>query len=286
VAIREHRPGPVELLTDTWRHRALIPRIGIRVIVKGYSGAKLGRFWLIARPALNIFGMALIFGAVLKAPSSGIPYPLFLLVGMLAWMTFERFAFWATRSFDVYRRLARSLSFPLLLIPTASGMAAAIEFAIISSFIALASLFYLAFDGRFYLQLGPGLLFAVAGFALAVAHAWAIGLWTSALNARARDVRIVFRYVLMIWMYVTPVLYPPSALPAALSFLATVNPIAAPVEMVKHGLLDAGTVELDAVAISLGWLVMIAASGLWFFARSAPTLLRLQPPGVDDEDDL
>jgi homopolymeric O-antigen transport system permease protein len=286
AVLRDVRLGPTAMLISTWNHRALIPRIGIRAIVKGYSGAKLGRFWIFARPALNVFGMSLLFGAVLNVPSGGVPYILFLLVGLLAWMSFERFAFWATRSFDIYRRLARSLNFPLLLIPTASGMAATVEFCVISSFIVGASLVYLAIDGVLYIQIGLPSLLAIPGLALCVAHAWAIGLWTSALNARARDVRIVFRYVLMLWMYLTPVLYAPSTLPAGLDVVAKVNPITAPVETVKYALLDAGTVKASSVAISVGWLLVVAASGLWFFSRMAPSLMRVQPPGVDEEDEL
>jgi lipopolysaccharide transport system permease protein len=283
--VRDRRQGPLELLADTWRHRGLIPRIGIRVIVKGYSGAKLGRFWLVARPVLNIFAMALLFGAVLSAPSAGRPYLLFLLVGMIAWMSFERFSFWATRSFDIYRRLARNLAFPLLVVPTAGGMAAAIEFTVLSSLLVVIVLYYLVADGTTYVNFGPELLVAVGGFVLTLALAWSVGLWTSALNAYARDVRIVFRYVLMVWMYITPVLYAPSALPEALAFLATVNPLAAPVEMVKYGLIDAGNVEVAALACSLGWLAVLAGSGLWFFARVAPGLLRAQPLVAEDEED-
>jgi lipopolysaccharide transport system permease protein len=285
VTVRDHRPGPVGLLADTWRHRALIPRVGIRVIVKGYSGAKLGRFWLVARPVLNIFAMGLLFGAVLSAPSAGRPYLLFLLVGMIAWMSFERFAFWATRSFDIYRRLAHNLAFPLLIVPTAGGMAAAIEFIVLSCLLVVIVLYYLVADGTTYLNFGPELLVAVAGFVLTLALAWSVGLWTSALNAYARDVRIVFRYVLMVWMYITPVLYAVSALPEALKFVATVNPLAAPVEMVKHGLIDAGSVKAPALAWSLGWLAVLAGSGLWFFARVAPGLLRAQPLVAEDEEE-
>jgi lipopolysaccharide transport system permease protein len=120
AVLREHRPRVREMVAGAWRHRSLIPRIGIRVIVKGYAGTKLGRTWLVLRPVLSIFAMALLFGAVLNAPSNGVPYVLFLLLGMIAWMSFERVLFWATRSFDVYRRLARNLEFPLLLVPTAS----------------------------------------------------------------------------------------------------------------------------------------------------------------------
>jgi lipopolysaccharide transport system permease protein len=283
--VRDHRAGPLQLMADTWRHRALIPRIGVRVIVKGYSGTLLGRFWLVVRPTLSIFGMALLFGGVLDAPTGGdVPYVLFLLVGMLAWMAFERYAFWATRSFDVYRRLVKGLAFPLLLVPTSAGMAALIEMAVIAGLLTVTSLYFVVADGRLYFEVGLHSLLAVAGFALMIGHAWAIGLWTSVGNAWARDVRIVFRYVLMIWMYITPVIYPPSALPPGIAFLATVNPLAAPVEMVKAGLLGVGQVELDALAVSLGSLAIVGSAGLWFFARFSASALRRAQPALDDEE--
>lgn len=286
VELIDERPSPLQMLRATLRHRSLIARLGIRVIIKGYSGAKLGRLWLVLRPALGVFGMALIFGAVLDAPSNGVPYILFLLVGMLAWLTFERFLFWATRSFDVYRRVAAALDFPLLVVPTASGIAAGIEFCVFSGFIVVATTVLLVADGRLYIELGPELLLVPAGLLLALALAWGLGLWLSALNAKARDVRIVLRYVLRVWMYITPVIYPVSALPGTLAFLATINPVAAPVEMVKAGLLGAGDLRPQAIAVSVGFAVVACVSGLWFFTRMAPGLLMNQPAGLaDDEED-
>lgn len=287
VELVDERLSPLEMLRATLRHRALIARLGIRVIIKGFSGAKLGRLWLVLRPAIGIFGMALLFGAVLNVPSNGVPYILFLLAGMLPWLTFERFLFWATRSFDTYRRVAAALDFPLLVVPTASGMAAGVEFCVFSGFVVVATVVFLITDGRLYLEFGPELLLVPAGLLLALALAWGMGLWLSVLNAKARDVRIVLRYVLRIWMYITPVIYPLSALPSTFAFLATINPVAAPVEIVKTGLIGAGDVRLDAVALSVGCAVTACLSGLWFFSRMAPGLLDSQPAGlVDDEEEM
>src|SRR3954467_1353369 len=72
-----YRMGVGEMLRETWRSRHLVPRLGIRVIIKGYSSTKLDRTWLVARPALSMFGMGLIFGGVLGAPSPGGPRPVF-----------------------------------------------------------------------------------------------------------------------------------------------------------------------------------------------------------------
>lgn len=286
VELIDKRLSPLQMLHATLQHRALVARLGIRVIIKGYSGAKLGRLWLVLRPAIAIVGMALLFGAVLDAPSNGVPYILFLLVGMLAWLTFERFLFWATRSFDTYRRVAAALDFPLLVVPTASAMAAGIEFCVFSGFIVVATVVFLLADGRMYIEFGAELLLVPAGLLLALALAWGMGLWLAVLNAKARDVRIVLRYVLRVWMYVTPVLYPVSALPGTFGFLATINPVAAPVEMVKAGLIGAGDLRLEAIAVSVGCAIAACVSGLWFFCVKAPSLLASQPAGlVDDEEE-
>jgi len=283
VVVQPYRPGVAELLRESWRQRALIPRIGIRATVKGYSSTRLGRTWLVLRPTLSIFAMSLLFGAVLDAPSNGVPYAIFLLAGMLGWMSFERFVFWATRSFNVYRRLAANLRFPLLLVPTASAIPAGIELCVIAGLLFLTALIFWITDGTLYLQFGPDLLLAAAGLALGVGLAWGLGLWLSVLNAMARDVRLTLRYVLMVWMYVTPVIYPISALPAGWRFLGTINPVAAPVELIKEGLIGAGAVDLDALLVSVGVTLIACVSGLWFFARVAPIAVGAAPE--DDEDD-
>lgn len=283
VVVQPYRPGVGELLRESWRQRGLIPRIGIRATVKGYSSTRLGRTWLVLRPTLSIFAMSLLFGAVLDAPSNGVPYAIFLLAGMLGWMSFERFVFWATRSFNVYRRLASNLRFPLLLVPTASAIPAAIELSVIAGLLCVTAVIFWITDGTLYLEAGPELLLAAAGLALGVAFAWGLGLWLSVLNAMARDVRLTLRYVLMIWMYVTPVIYPVSALPAGWQFLGTINPVAAPVELIKAGLIGAGDVELAAVLVSVGVTLIAAVSGLFFFARVAPIAVGAAPE--DDEDD-
>lgn len=283
----DDRPTPWRMLHDTWVHRGLLPRIGTRILVKGTAGAKLGRSWLILRPTLSIVGLSLLFGAVLDVPSHGVPYLLFLLVGMTGWMAFERFLWWSTRSFDAYRRFAVNFDLPLLLIPTAGGCVAAIEVGVVTFLAGIATVYFGVVDGRFYLELGPNLLLAVAGLTLSASFAWGLGMWLSTLNLKARDVRIVLRYVFTIWLYVTPVIYSTEALDGAFALLATVNPMAAPVLLVKQGMFGVGSVDLAALVISICATVAVFLSGLWFLTRNAARYLREdQFIMEDDEEEL
>jgi lipopolysaccharide transport system permease protein len=286
ATVEPDRPTARRMVADAWRWRSVIPRVGIRVTLKGVGGTKLGPGWMVLRPALGIFGMSLLFGKVLSTPSQGLPYLVFMLVGMHAWMLFERPAHWAVRSFDVYRRLVRNMYMPLILVPLSAAIPALLESCVIGAFALGALAYFSIVDGTSYLQIGPELLIALAGYVLAMALALSIGMWLSVLNAYARDVRIIFIYVLRIWIFVTPVVYPITQLPGAWKDLAYFNPITAPVLMVKYGVLGLGSVPLHAIVASLTTLVVTGVSGVWFLSRKAPTVLNRQPAMLDDEDDM
>jgi lipopolysaccharide transport system permease protein len=281
-----YRMGVGEMLRETWHSRHLVPRLGIRVIVKGYSSTKLGRTWLIARPALSMFGMGLLFGGVLGAPSQGLPYLVFLLLGAHAWLAFEAPSLWFVRSFNVYRRIAKTLHFPLLLIPTAGLAPALLQWSIVGTFGIIVTIAYSIADGHSYVPLAPQLLLVPVGYLLALAVAYSLGLWLSVLNALARDVRIVFRFAIQIWMYVTPVIYPLSALPSWASWLAVANPVTAPVEMVRWALFGIGGVKPAGLVVTAAWIVLVGGGGLVFFARVAPRAMFTQKTGLEDEDDI
>jgi ABC-type polysaccharide/polyol phosphate export permease len=95
-----------------------------------------------------------------------------------------------------------------------------------------------------------------------------IALWTSVLNARARDVRFTMAFVLGFWFFLTPIIYPLSKVPAAFQTIASLNPMTAPIEMVRIGLFDIGQVPLVAICSTVATILIVGGGGLWFFMRS------------------
>jgi lipopolysaccharide transport system permease protein len=281
------RPSVLGMVRDAWRQRGLVLRLGTRPVAKGVAATRLGWPWLILGPSLPLLGMGLLFGGILQVPSGDVPYLPFLLAGMGTWMLFDRTLFWSTRSFEPIRRLLRNLNVPPLVVPFSGVVMGSVYFIVYMGILAVLLAYYAAVDGTLYLEVGSGLLVAIAGVALTIALAWSIGIWLSVANAWARDVRLTLRYVLQIWLYITPVIYPPSALPQALEFLATVNPAAAPVEMVKYGLLGTGEVDVTGVAVTIGFTLVVFAGGLVFFRRVWHGLLTggFRQRRDDDEDD-
>jgi lipopolysaccharide transport system permease protein len=270
---------------DLWAQRSLLPRIGIRVMIKGLAGTMLGPFWIVVAPIVSLIGFGFLFGSIAKPPSHGVPYLVFMLAGALGWSAFERVAFWGTRSFDVYRRILRNVQIPGLMVPIAGSVIASVEVAMSLVILFGTLIVYWVVDGTMYLRISPQLLLVPVGLVLSVLVGWSVAFWTGTLNARARDVRLVFRWVLLIWLYITPVLYPLSSLPGPVAAVAQFNPVVAPVEMVKEGFLHVGSVELDRLGVTLAFIVIAGGAGAWFCTHMSPRFVRLRMGLLDDDED-
>ena len=270
---------------DVWHQRSLLPRIGIRVMIKGLAGTVLGPFWIVAAPIVSLVGFGFLFGSIAKPPSHGVPYLVFMLAGALGWSAFERVAFWGTRP----RRLPphhpqrqRALAHGPDRGVGDRGRRGRDDAAHPVRHAAR----LLGDHGHLYLRISPQLLLAPVGLVLSVLVGWSVAFWTGTLNARARDVRLVFRWVLLIWLYVTPVLYPLSSLPEPIAALAEFNPVVAPVEMVKEGFLNIGSLELSRLAVTLGFILVVGGSGAWFCTHMSPRFIRSRMGLDDDEEDF
>jgi lipopolysaccharide transport system permease protein len=119
-----------------------------------------------------------------------------------------------------------------------------------------------------YVEFTPRALASAASVLLILVFAFSLTLWTSVWQARARDTRFAVRYVVTFWMYFTPVIYPISMVPAEIRWLMYLNPLTAPIETFKWGV-------LAGLEHSWGWWVysaaltaLVFASGVWYFGRS------------------
>jgi lipopolysaccharide transport system permease protein len=253
---------------EFWEYRGLVAFFARRFTEKMYIRTWLGRLWIPLRPVLSVGARVLIFGGLLGVPSEGKPYLIFFLVGVASWELFAQTAYWATRSIELSRAVLKRIYVPRLTALVAAVAPSAINFLVYVAITVVAVVGYWVVDGVLYFELEPATLLAVAGLVLMVLLALGIGLWTSIYGAQARDIRFSLSYLLQFWFFLTPVIYPLSAVPERYRTLVALNPMTAPVEMVKEGVLGAGTVTPLAVAIAASTMVLLVVSGLWFFTRS------------------
>jgi lipopolysaccharide transport system permease protein len=263
------QPSTRERIREAWDSRALLPGLA-RTSIPTHKGKILGRAWLFLRPFTQVFGFAVIFGGVFKVQApNGIPYLLFLILSLQAFSLFNSTLIYATTNSNAVRGVTRALRFPLLLVPFASIGYALVRLAIYWLLAAGLLVYYLLADGKLYLQVDPKMLAGIGGVALCLAFGLAIGLTTSAVFPRARDIRYFVRYWTQLLALFTPVYYPLQAIPHGYRALAQLNPLTGMVGLVQYGFLGAPGPSPYGVAWSVAALVLATLFGLWFFNRYA-----------------
>jgi lipopolysaccharide transport system permease protein len=143
-----------------------------------------------------------------------------------------------------------------------------VEVALYGVMLAFTLVWFGVVDGTWFLVVGPGLLAAAGALALCLTFALGIGMWTSVLAARARDVRYSVQIVLGFWLLFTPVIYPLEAVPQQFRGLTGVNPMTPLVELFRWGLLGRGDVQPASLAASIAIIAAVAVAGLWYFDRA------------------
>jgi lipopolysaccharide transport system permease protein len=270
--IEPARVGLIARAEELWRYRRILWFFASRRIKERYEDKTLGRFWMLFQPLAPILITTLIFGSMLKVPSDGIPYFLFILTGSSCWRIFERGVQRVTRSLDQNRALIKKVYFPRLIAPISSVAPALSEFGVLFTLLVATCIYYFVKDGVFYLRLGPQLLVAIVAVAMAAFLSISIGLWTSVLQTRHKDVQFSIRYFMQLWFYVTPVIFPLSQLlkmlPPELHFVPYLNPMSPVVEMYKWGVLGIGHVSGFGVLVGALMTLAIFSSGVVYFNRS------------------
>jgi lipopolysaccharide transport system permease protein len=268
-AIEPPARGVRRTVSDAWHYRHAYTFFLRRNIMRRYGRTFLGYLWLFLPIVLPLFLGSLVFGGILGvSPGGGIPYFLYFAITSGAWFAFATTALFATRSLEITRSELRRVYVPRLIPLSAALALPALGMLIYLVLAAGTVLFYVITRGEFYLVLQPLTLLVPVALALLILFGLACGLWFSPLAARARDVRRLIGYALGFWYFLTPVIYPIEQIPSNYQFLASFNPVTAPIETVKVGLIDVGEVTVTGVAVYFGALILIGTIGLRLFLAS------------------
>ena len=287
VEMVEYKPSPFAALAEAWRYRKVGVTVFGTLMWMRLTMPRLGPTWLIVQSLMSMIGFALIFGGGVfnvKTPG-GMPYILYSMVGMMGWQLFMQSMYMSMRGFRRVK-LVQDIPLPLLWVPiigSAGGMLRSlISMVFYSGFV----VYFWITDGKLYLQLSPRLLaISFAGFGLCLMLAWGMGMWLAPLFAWAVDTRYVIRLLMPFWMFLTPVLYPAGHLHGIMQTFGDINPLTAPIEMTKVGLLGAGTVSPLAALVSIPLIFTVFISGVWFITRFGHKLADLRTADPDADDD-
>ena len=217
---------------ELWRFRELFGILVWRDIKVKYKQSALGVLWAIIVPFVQMVIFTLLFGRVAKLPTDGIAPPVFYYSGLLIWTYFATGVSFAGKSLVMNKNLLTKIYFPRLIMPSASVLAALIDFLIAFS-ILIAMMIYYGTSIDFYILLFP--LFVL----IALITALGTGFLFTSLNVKYRDIGFALPFIIQIWMYGT-VIIPYSQLPASWGswrLLYGLNPMAGAVEGFRWSML-------------------------------------------------
>lgn len=247
-------------LGAVWEYRELLYFLIWRDLKVRYKQTALGASWIIVQPLATMIVFSVVFGRLAGLPSDGIPYPIFSYAGLLPWNYFSSGVARSGNSLVSNGRLITKVYFPRLVIPIAAAASGIVDFGV--AFVILLGL--MAFYG-----VAPTIaLLALPAFLLmAAALGLGVGLWLSAINVRYRDVGFAMPFLLQLWMFLSPVAYATSLVPANWQWVYALNPMAGVVEGFRWALLGTAPPSGLALAVSLLIVGIALVSGSFAFTR-------------------
>ncbi len=260
---------PIEL-SELWHYRELLWILAQRDVKVRYKQSVLGILWAILPPVFNMLIMTFIFMVVLKINptdiSSGIPYPIFIFVGLVPWSLFSNALSSMGNSMVGSQQLITKVYFPRLVIPLSSILSSILDFAIAMVILGCMMFFY-----RNSIHIGWPILTLPLFTLLAIVTAMSVGLWLSALNVEYRDIRFVIPVMIQLWMYGSPVMYSAHNIPEKLRFVYSLNPMVGVLNGFRWSLLGRGDPPGMMLWVSVLSVVVLAVGGLFYFRRMERT---------------
>jgi len=251
-------------LRNVWHHREMFYFLVWRDVILRFKQTVIGGAWVILQPVITMVIFTMIFGNLAKIPSDGVPYPIFAFSALLPWSYFAAALARSSSSVVNNSNLVTKIYFPRLLIPLAASVGPLVD--LIFSF-----LFLLVLMAWFKIAPTWGLLALPFFLALAVMTALAVGLWSSALNVRYRDVGTIIPFIIQVWMYASPVAYPVSLVPEKWRLLYSLNPMVGVIEGFRWALLGRGSLDLVMMAVSSAVVSILLLGGIVYFKRMEQT---------------
>lgn len=255
--------GPLDLLrhlAEFWRRRDLLWHMTVRHLRGQYKQSVLGYAWAFLNPLALMLTLSFVFSTLLRFESQGLPFPLFLLVGLLPWMFFANGVSSATDSVSGAMNLVTKVYFPREILPVAAINTKIVD--LLFGLIILAGLMMVYNHPPTETVVWVPLLFAIQ-----LIFTMGLSFPLAALNVYFHDVRYLVGVVLTLWFYLTPVIYPINFVPSKYHFIFDINPNALLVDSYRRVILLDDSPAMDRLALGLGIAVGTFVVGYFLFKK-------------------
>lgn len=231
VSLRPQQTWIALDLAELWEFRDLFYFLAWRDIKVRYKQTVLGASWAVIQPLFSTLVFSLFFGKLAKMPSDGLPYPVYTYAAMVLWTFFVNSVTNGGNSLVGNANLISKVYFPRIIMPASAVAAGLLD-------LGIAFVIQLGLNVYYRIPFGLALLMVPVTIALTTLLAAGIGLWMSALNVKYRDVRFALPFLIQLWMFATPVIYPASLVPERYRWLLYLNPMTGFIEAFRCSLFN------------------------------------------------
>jgi lipopolysaccharide transport system permease protein len=250
-------------LRELWRFRELVFFMALRDVTVRYKQTALGVAWVLLQPLLAMGIFSIVFGQ--RGLTTGtVPYPLFVVSGLVPWFYFSNATSGASGSIVANTQLISKVYFPRLAIPLAAVLANLVD-------LSVGLLLELVLLVGFGVPLGWQLLAIPLLVGLMVLTALGVSVWLSALDVQYRDVRYAVPFFVQVWLFATPVIYAAGDVPERWRPVLALNPMTGIIEGFRWALLGMGEPPLAALAGTVAIVVVLLGTGSLYFRRMERT---------------
>lgn len=251
---------------ELWRYRDLFMMYVKRDIITMYKQTILGPLWFVIQPAITTIMYMVVFGGIAGISTDGLPQPLFYLAGICLWQYFADCLNKTSSTFISNQGIFGKVYFPRLVAPLSTIVSGLVKLGIQILLFVIVYIYFLAIgtsvEPNWALSLFPLLVIMIAGLALG------FGIIISSLTTKYRDLTILFTFIVQLWMYGTPVIYPLSSIPEGkIKMLMQLNPITPIVETFKYGTLGNGEFSWNMLGYSFCFMLVVLSIGIVLFNK-------------------
>jgi lipopolysaccharide transport system permease protein len=255
------RQGLSSSIREAWAHRELLYFLSWRDVKVRYKQTALGVLWAVIQPLFTMALFTVLFGRLANIPTDGVPRPVFYFSALLPWLYISNTVTNASMSLVTNVQLITKIYFPRVMLPAASALSGLVDF-LIGSLLFVGFIFYYHIHWSWETLLWPVLVVEMMALALAV------GLILAALNVKYRDVKYAVPFLIQIWMFTTPIIYPTSLVPKRFQHLIALNPADGLVEAFRHTLAPSLPMRWDLLAISSFVIGLLLVGAVMLFNRT------------------
>lgn len=238
----------------------LVRQLTLREIKSRYKQSFLGYAWVIFNPLAQMLIMSFVFSIILRVSSLGVPYPLFLFVALLPWNLFASSLSHGVNVLVENAPLIKKIYFPREIFIQSTLIAKIVDFL-------LASVVFISFAIFYHLPFTWHVLWVIPIFFIQELFTYGLVLILAALNLFYRDVQYLLNLILVLWMYITPVIYPVEMVPDQYRFIITLNPMAVIINAYRQVILAGGPPNYSSLSIALGLSMITFFLGRMIFKK-------------------